>query len=364
MVDECAIINPVKRELKFNSPFWVVMKEKNKHPYLCIRINNLWSFIHMHPSNHKILINLLEFYVSLGRNVWMLIICSCCGFFSVQLRCLLTKVILPVIVEWAVLSCGPSCSPSLSVSRRINPWPALSSPQIFCPNWPSPASCSVLSQILWELRPKYRRWLPRCQLQPRLRFIPCVTSWQCRRGRGFQWKFLRFRAIISIWWLFRWWAVNTILIISWVRWVTIRWKFPGFLFGFFIINPSPFFLKLPRDFSCWSNFSTLRWVQFISSWEWQSKAGLLHRNPRCWVPFPSNNANFRVWTKIKWIVLEVPAQRRSLGTSIWSASTICGISALSWRWLLTVSWIIPVSSCKWPSFYLLIFLKFARGASP
>ena len=41
MVDECAIINPVKRELKFNSPFWVVMKEKNRHPYLCIRINNL-----------------------------------------------------------------------------------------------------------------------------------------------------------------------------------------------------------------------------------------------------------------------------------------------------------------------------------
>jgi len=41
MINECAILNTVKRELKFNSPFWVVMKEKDRHPYLCIRINNL-----------------------------------------------------------------------------------------------------------------------------------------------------------------------------------------------------------------------------------------------------------------------------------------------------------------------------------
>ena len=40
-VDECAIINTVHRKLKFDSPFWVVMKEKKKHPYLCIRINNV-----------------------------------------------------------------------------------------------------------------------------------------------------------------------------------------------------------------------------------------------------------------------------------------------------------------------------------
>jgi hypothetical protein len=37
--NESAVISD--RKLQFNKPFWVVMKEKGKHPYLCIRVNNV-----------------------------------------------------------------------------------------------------------------------------------------------------------------------------------------------------------------------------------------------------------------------------------------------------------------------------------
>lgn len=39
IMDECAIMS--NRCLKFDSPFWVVMKEIGKHPYICIKINNI-----------------------------------------------------------------------------------------------------------------------------------------------------------------------------------------------------------------------------------------------------------------------------------------------------------------------------------
>jgi hypothetical protein len=41
MINECAFLNVDPRVLKFDSPFWVVMKEKKGHPYLCVKINNL-----------------------------------------------------------------------------------------------------------------------------------------------------------------------------------------------------------------------------------------------------------------------------------------------------------------------------------
>ena len=41
MIDECAIMNPDPRILRFDRPFWVVMKEKGHHPYLCVKINNV-----------------------------------------------------------------------------------------------------------------------------------------------------------------------------------------------------------------------------------------------------------------------------------------------------------------------------------
>jgi hypothetical protein len=41
IIDECAIWNPDPRCLKLDSPFWVVMKEKGRHPYLCVKINNI-----------------------------------------------------------------------------------------------------------------------------------------------------------------------------------------------------------------------------------------------------------------------------------------------------------------------------------
>lgn len=37
--NECAIVN--SQTYKFNSPFWIVMKEQGKHPYLCVKINNI-----------------------------------------------------------------------------------------------------------------------------------------------------------------------------------------------------------------------------------------------------------------------------------------------------------------------------------
>lgn len=37
--DECGVFNP--RVMRIDSPFWLVMKEQDKHPYLCIRVNNL-----------------------------------------------------------------------------------------------------------------------------------------------------------------------------------------------------------------------------------------------------------------------------------------------------------------------------------
>jgi hypothetical protein len=41
IINECAMLNPQPKSLLLDKPFWVVMKEKHKHPYLCIQINNL-----------------------------------------------------------------------------------------------------------------------------------------------------------------------------------------------------------------------------------------------------------------------------------------------------------------------------------
>ena len=41
MINECAVLNMHPKSLLLNKPFWVVMKEKKKHPYLCIQVNNI-----------------------------------------------------------------------------------------------------------------------------------------------------------------------------------------------------------------------------------------------------------------------------------------------------------------------------------
>jgi len=39
--DECAFSASDRKSLKFDKPFWIVLKEQGHHPYLCVHINNL-----------------------------------------------------------------------------------------------------------------------------------------------------------------------------------------------------------------------------------------------------------------------------------------------------------------------------------
>jgi hypothetical protein len=41
IVNECSISGPNPKTLHFDRPFWIVMKERNRHPYLCVHINNI-----------------------------------------------------------------------------------------------------------------------------------------------------------------------------------------------------------------------------------------------------------------------------------------------------------------------------------
>lgn len=40
-VNECSIMGIIPKIMVLNKPFWVLMKEENKHPYICLKINNL-----------------------------------------------------------------------------------------------------------------------------------------------------------------------------------------------------------------------------------------------------------------------------------------------------------------------------------